>query len=46
MDDIIKMYEKYKKNAKDRREYDVVEYYSQVIVNLKNRKNYQSKKDS
>ena len=45
MDDIIKMYEKYKKNAKARGEYDVVEYYSQVIVNLKNQKNSQSKID-
>ena len=44
MDDLIKMYEQYKKAA--RGEYDVAEYYSQVIVNLRRRKLAQSKKNS
>ena len=35
MDPLIKMYEEYKKAAKDRGETDVVEYYSQVLTNLK-----------
>ena len=35
MDPLIKMYEEYKKAAKDRGELDVAEYYSQVLTNLK-----------
>ena len=35
MDSLIKMYEEYKKAAKDRGELDVAEYYSQVLTNLK-----------
>jgi len=46
MDDLIKMYEQYKKAAKDREEYDVMEYYYKVIVNLRQQKHTQSKKDS
>ena len=38
MDPLIKMYEEYKKAAKDRGETDVVEYYSQVLTNLKRKK--------
>ncbi len=38
MDPLIKMYEEYKKAAKDRGEADVVEYYSQVLTNLKRKK--------
>jgi len=38
MDSLIKMYEEYKKAAKDRSELDVVEYYSQVLTNLKRKK--------
>ena len=34
---LIKMYEKYKKAATKRKEWDVVEYYSQVLVNIKRR---------
>lgn len=38
IDELIKMYEQYKKQAKERGENDVAEYYSQTIVNLKRRK--------
>jgi hypothetical protein len=38
MDPVIKMYEEYKKAAKKRGEYDVVEYYSKVLDTLRNHK--------
>ena len=44
MDSLIKMYEEYKKAAKDRGELDVVEYYSQVLTNLKRKR--ETQKDS
>jgi len=37
IEDLIKMYKQYKKQAKERGEHDVVEYYSQTIVDLKKR---------
>ena len=38
IEELIKMYEEYKKAATERGEQDVAEYYSQTIVNLKQRK--------
>lgn len=38
IEELIKMYEEYKKAAIEREELDVAEYYSQTIVNLKQRK--------
>jgi len=43
MDNLIKIYEQYKKAAIDRREYDVVEYYSQVLANLKRKQRFEHK---
>ena len=44
MDSLIKMYEEKKKAAKDRGE--SVEYYSQVLTNLKKRKISEAPKES
>jgi len=46
MDSLIKMYEEYKKAAKDRGELDVAEYYSQVLTNLKRKKITEAPKES
>jgi len=46
MDPLIKMYEEYKKAAKDRGELDVAEYYSQVLTNLKRKKITEAPKES